>query len=122
MTRTPDRRIRNPLLYPAELRAQNLPVIIWRDARKNPVLSFSNPRHNRRVDISLWNRSVVDPLLQLPNAQGRQKETFCSCEGADGRRARPETGLALGGWGARFGLRVFLHFGTGRAADSLTLR
>ena len=26
MTRTPDRRIRNPLLYPAELRAQKIAV------------------------------------------------------------------------------------------------
>jgi hypothetical protein len=37
-------------------------------------------------------------------------------------RARSGEALSLGDRAARFGLRVFLHFGTGRAADSLTLR
>ena len=122
MTRTPDRRIRNPLLYPAELRAQNLPVIIWRGARKNPVLSFRNPRHNRRVDIS---PGIDQSLIRCFNSQTRKaarSRLFVRVRVPTAGRARPETGLSLGGWGARFGLRVFLHFGTGRAADSLTLR
>ena len=121
VTQTPDRRLEIRCSIQPR-RAQNLPVIIGEARAKIQSYPF---RIQGTTEGLIFPSGIDQSLIRCFNSQTRKaakRRLFVRVRVPTAGRARPETGLSLDGWGARFGLRVFLHFGTGRAADSLTLR
>jgi len=74
VTRTPGLRIRNPLLYPAELRAQIA-------GQGNPDGGGCN---NAAPPREILNSLVFDAVLEFPNPERGQQQRLGSGQGAGG--------------------------------------